>query len=147
MQYLGAFLDHIQYLTRNDFQPIREAGSKFSHRLIRCGVGKKKAEPPTGDSAENRTVLSLDDFIGPKACSADLYALDSAAFIDANLLKIRLERPLGVLDQLETNATRLLGQTAMGDIPADDLLLAADIAFSGHDMYLSYRCFQRVQLS
>ena len=74
----------------------------------------------------------LDDAVGADAGGADVHLLDLAVDDDADVLDVGAERALGVLDDVQTDAALLLGKTAVGDVTADRLVLAAYLANSAH---------------
>ena len=79
----------------------------------------------------------FDDFIGADASGADAHLLDFAVDQHTDILQIGAECALGVFDDMETDAALLLGQTTVGDVAADRLMLAAYFTNSTH------RCFPR----
>lgn len=58
--------------------------------------------------------------------------LDSTIDEHTDILDVRAEGTLGVLDNVKTDTAFFLGQTTVGDVPADRLMLAAYFANSAH---------------
>lgn len=83
-------------------------------------------------SRPTRRRSSLGDFVGTNTGGANRHARDAAIDLAADLLQIRAERPLRVFHHVHADAALFLRQTAAGDVAADCLVLAANIANSAH---------------
>ena len=78
----------------------------------------------------------FDNLVGADALRADAHSLDFAVDNHTDILKIGAECTLGVLDDVETDATLFLRQTTVGDVAADSLMLAAYFTNSAHRWFL-----------
>ncbi len=88
---------------------------------------------PGGFFGESLEDSGLGHETGLEGLHGDPEALHGAiGHLHADALKVRLERALGLLDELETDAAALLGLTLMDDAATFDGALAGDGADAGH---------------
>ena len=80
----------------------------------------------------SRRKSGFDNLIGADAGRADSHTLDFTIDQNADILNVRAEGAFGVFDNMETNAAFLLGQTTVGDVTADYLMLSAYFTYSAH---------------